>query len=236
MVTVEGTGMDPNVELKQQLALCIRMLEHAGIIDYNGHASVLLDGGRMLINIGASQRSRLTAADICTIDSDGQVVDGTPGKPPLEFHLHAGIYRARPDVKAVVHAHPTWSTYLSMTGTAYAPVYAQGALVHPLPVLDSPNSINNRAIADRLAATLGQRPAALMKSHGAVTVGKTLLEAFVLAVYMEENAHRQHMAMQIGTPYAFNDEELALCRDKLWSQALFQRAWDHFSAKLDAVR
>lgn len=208
------------------------MLEHSGIIDYNGHASMLLEDGRLLINIGSCQRSRLTTADICTIDPDGQVVDGTPGKPPLEFQLHAGIYRARADVKAVVHAHPQWSTLLSMTGIAYEPVYAQGSLVYPVPVLDSPNSINNRDMADRLAATLGERPAALMKSHGAVTVGKTLIEAFVLANYMEENARRQVMALQIGKPYAFNAQELALCRDKLWSEALFQRAWDHFHAKL----
>jgi ribulose-5-phosphate 4-epimerase/fuculose-1-phosphate aldolase len=185
----------------------------------------------MLINIGSCQRSRLTIEDICTIDMAGQVVEGA-GKPPLEFHLHAGIYRARPDVKAVVHAHPKWSTFLTMTGHAYEPVYAQGSLVYPVPLLDSPNSINNVAMADRLAATLGDRPAALMKSHGAVTVGKTLVEAFVLANYMEENAYRQYMAMQIGKPYAFNPQELALCREKLWSEALFQRAWDHFHAKL----
>ena len=217
---------------KQQLVACIRMLEASDIIDYNGHASIRLDDGRMLINIGSCQRSRLTTADICTIDMEGQVVDGAMGKPPLEFHLHAGIYRARPDVKAIVHAHPKWSTYLTMTGTAYAPVYAQGSLVYPVPVLDSPNSINNRVMADQLAATLGDRPAALMKSHGAVTVGKSIVEAFVLANYMEENAHRQYMAMQIGAPYAFNAQELALCREKLWNAALFQRAWDHFQGKL----
>lgn len=220
-------------ELKQQLVDAIRMLERADIIDYNGHASIRLDDGRMLINAGNCQRSRLTVADICTIDMDGQVVGAEAGKPPLEFHLHAGIYRSRPDVKAVVHAHPKWSTFLTMTGHAYAPVYAQGSLVHPVPVLDSPNSINNRAMAERLAATLGSRPAALMKSHGAVTVGASIVEAFVLANYMEENAHRQYMAMQLGTPYSFNEQELALCREKLWSPALFQRAWDHFRAKLD---
>jgi L-fuculose-phosphate aldolase len=223
--------LNSNLELKQQLVDCIRMLESQDIIDYNGHASILLDGGQMLINIGSCQRSRLTVDDICTIDMQGQVLGGS-GKPPLEFHLHAGIYRARPDVKAVVHAHPKWSTYLTMVGQAYAPVYAQGSLVYPVPVLDSPNSINNRVMADRLAATLGERPAALMKSHGAVTVGANIMEAFVLANYMEENAHRQYMALQIGKPYAFDAHELALCREKLWSPALFQRAWDHFRAKL----
>jgi L-fuculose-phosphate aldolase len=220
--------------LKQQLVDCIRMLEHQEIIDYNGHASIRLDDGRLLINAGNCQRSRLSVDDICTIDLDGQVEAGR-GKPPLEFHLHAGIYRARPDVRAVVHAHPRWSTVLTMAGKPYLPVYAQGSLVHPVPLLDSPNSINNRAMADRLAATLGDRPAALMKSHGAVTVGQTIVEAFVLAAYMEENAQRQFMAMQLGQPYVFDEEELALCRQKLWSQALFQRAWDHFRAKLPAL-
>jgi ribulose-5-phosphate 4-epimerase/fuculose-1-phosphate aldolase len=218
-------------EFKQQLVDCIRMLERSDIIDYNGHASIRLASDRMLINIGSCQRSQLKVGDICTIDMDGNVIEGN-GKPPLEFHLHAGIYRARADVKAVVHAHPKWSTFLTMTGHSYQPVYAQGSLVYPMPVLDSPNSINNRAMADRLAATLGARPAAMMKSHGAVTVGKDIVEAFVLANYMEENAYRQYMALQIGKPYSFNEQEVALCREKLWTESLFKRTWDHFRAKL----
>ena len=218
--------------LKQQLVDCIRMLEQSDIIDYNGHASILLDSGHMLINAGSCQRSCLTVDDICTIDMEGQVVDGGPFKPPLEFHLHAGVYRARSDVKAVVHAHPKWSTFLSMAGKPYLPVYGQGSLVYPMPVLDSPNSINNKVMADRLAATLGDRSAAMMKAHGAVTLGPNIVEAFVLANYMEENAYRQYMAMQIGQPYVFNDHELAMCREKLWNETLFKRAWDHFKAKL----
>ncbi|MEO8442602.1 MAG: class II aldolase/adducin family protein, partial [Betaproteobacteria bacterium] len=141
-------------ESKQQLVDCIRMLEQSDIIDYNGHCSIKLDDNRVLINIGSCQRSRLTVDDICTIDTEGKVVEGK-GNPPLEMHLHLGVYRARADVKAVVHAHPKWSTFLTMVGEAYQPVYAQGSLVYPLPLLDTPNSINNRAIADRLAATLG---------------------------------------------------------------------------------
>lgn len=218
-------------ELKQQLVDCIRMLERADIIDYNGHASIRLGDDRVLVNIGSCQRSRLTVEDICTIDFEGNVIDGK-GKPPLEFHLHVGIYRARDDVKAIVHAHPKWSTFLTMVGESYRPVYAQGSLVYPVPVLDSPNSINNRAMADRLAATLGERPAAMMKSHGAVTVGRDIVEAFVLANYMEENAYRQYMALQIGKPYSFSEEEAKLCREKLWNSSLFKRTWDHFRAKL----
>ncbi len=196
-----------HTELKQQLVDCIRMLEQSDIIDYNGHCSIRLDDC-VLINIGSCQRSRLTVDDICTIDLEANQIEGK-GNAPLERHLHCGIYRVRSDVKAIVHAHPKWSTFLTMVGESYKPVYAQGSLVHPVPLLDSPNSINNRAMADRLAATLGDRPAALMKSHGAVTVGKNIVEAFVLANYMEENAYRQYMALQIGKPYVFSEEEIA---------------------------
>ena len=231
IVTKDRKDAASEADLKQQLVDCIRMLERSDIIDYNGHCSIRLDADHMLINIGSCQRSKLTAADICTIDMEGNVIEGS-GKPPLEFHLHAGVYRARPDVKAVVHAHPKWSTFLTMTGHGYEPVYAQGSLVYPMPVLDSPNSINNRTMADRLAQTLGDRPAAMMKSHGAVTVGKTIVEAFVLANYLEENAYRQYMALQIGQPYVFTGEEVAQCREKLWNANLFTRTWDHFHAKL----
>ena len=217
---------------KQPLVDCIRMLEQSEIIDYNGHCSVRLDAERVLINIGSCQRSQLTVQDICTIDLEGRLLEGR-ANPPLECHLHCGVYRARADVGAVVHAHPKWSTFLTMVGAEYRPVFAQGSLLYPVPVLDSPNSINNRAMDDRLAATLGSRPAGLMKSHGAVTVGADIVEAFVLANYLEENAYRQYMAMQIGTPYAFSNEEMVLCREKLWNAGLFKRTWDHFRAKLD---
>src|SRR3989440_411953 len=195
----ERTDAVSLTELKQQLVDCIRMLERSDIIDYNGHCSVRVDDNRVFINIGSCQRSRLTVDDICTIDLEANQIEGN-GNAPLERHLHCGIYRVRPDVKAIVHAHPKWSTFLTMVGESYKPVYAQGSLVYPVPLLDSPNSINNRAMADRLAATLGERPAALMKSHGAVTVGKDIVEAFVLANYLEENAYRQYMALQIGRP------------------------------------
>ena len=216
---------------KQQLVQCIRMLERSGIVDYNGHASIRLPGDQILINIGNRMRSTLSVDDLCIIDFDGNLIDGD-GKPPLEFHLHAGVYKARPEAGSVIHCHPKWSTVLSTAGQEYLPVYAQGSLVYPLPVLDSPDSINNIKMATALTDTLGDRPAALMKAHGAVTLGETIIDAFVLMNYLEDNAERQYMAAQIGIPYSFTQAELDLCREKLWTASLFQRTWDHFSAKM----
>src|SRR4030081_2169299 len=160
-------------DVKQQLVDCIRMLEQSDIIDYNGHCSVRLDENRFLINIGSCQRSLLTVEDLCIVDLEANQLEGK-GNAPLERHLHCGIYRVRPDVKAIVHAHPKWSTFLTMVGASYQPVYAQGSLVHPMPLRDSPNSINTRAMGERLPATLRGPPPAPVESARAGTVGQEI--------------------------------------------------------------
>ena len=68
--------MSGTPQQKEQLVRCIRMLERSGIMDYNGHASTRLGDGRMLTNIGSSQRSRLTVDDLCIIDFEGNVIEG----------------------------------------------------------------------------------------------------------------------------------------------------------------
>ena len=217
--------------MKQQLVDAIRMLERAGIIDHNGHCSARRDASSFFINTGASVRGALTANDIVTVDLDGNLIEGTE-RQPLEYHIHSEIYRARPDVNSVMHTHPQWSTFLTMTGVKYKPVYAQGVLLGDIPLMDSPLSVNTKPMGEKLAATIGGGPAALLKAHGAVTVGRDVVEAFVLAAYLEENAYRQYMAMQIGDPYVFSEVEQQACREKLWSANLFKKTWDHYYSKL----
>jgi ribulose-5-phosphate 4-epimerase/fuculose-1-phosphate aldolase len=217
--------------VKQQLVDAIRMLERAEIIDHGGHCSARRDAGSFYINSGASVRGALTTDDIVIADLDGNLVEGT-AKPPLEFYIHSEIYRARPDVNAVMHTHPRWSTLLSMVGAPYKPVYAQGVLLGDIPVMDSPLSVNNRAMGEKLAATLGSSRAAMLKAHGVVVVGADIVESFALAAYIEENARRQYMAMQIGVPYVFSEAEQQACRKNLWSAALFKKTWDHYYSKL----
>jgi ribulose-5-phosphate 4-epimerase/fuculose-1-phosphate aldolase len=203
--------------MKQQLVDAIRMLERAGYIDHNGHCSARRDANSFYINSGASVRGALTTDDIVTSDLAGNLVEGT-ARPPLEYHIHSEIYRARPDVNAVMHTHPQWSTFLTMTGVKYQPVYAQGVLLGDIPLMDSPH--------------LGRGPAVLLKAHGVVVVGADIVECFALAAYVEENAYRQYMAMQIGEPYVFSEAEQKASREKLWTASLFKKTWDHYRSKL----
>ena len=130
--------------MKQQLVDAIRMLERAAIIDHNGHCSARRDANAFYINSGASVRGALTVDDIVTVDLDGNLVEGS-ARPPLEFHIHSEVYRARPDVNAVMHTHPQWSTFLTMVGAPFKPVYAQGVLLGDIPLMDSPLSVNTKA-------------------------------------------------------------------------------------------
>ena len=217
--------------MKQLLADAIRMLARANIVDHSGHGSVRRDAESFFINSGASTRGALTPDDIVCVDFGGNLVDGR-AKPPLEFHIHSEIYRARPDVGAVMHTHPQWSTFLTMVGSPYKVVYAQGALLGGVPLVDSPLSVNTRPMGEKVAVALGAGQAVLLKSHGAVVVAPDIIECFALAAYLEENAYRQYMAMQIGDPYVFSEAEQQAFRERLRTPSLFKKTWDHYHSKL----
>ena len=226
--TTDTTTMD---ELRRSLALALAMLEREDIIDFNGHFSARLQGGRgLLINAGDSVRSRIQVADFIEIGFDGKPLAGVR-TPPMEFHLHAQIYLARPDVHAGVHTHPRWSTVLSTSGHRWQPVTMQAAVLGAVPTFEKTASINSAALGAEVAAFLGPAKAALMFRHGAVSVAASVLDAFVQAIYLEENAHRQYLSLQIGLPQFLSEDECATIGRNLSRPVLLQKVWDYHAAK-----
>ncbi|MGZ5038871.1 MAG: class II aldolase/adducin family protein [Usitatibacter sp.] len=219
-------------ELKKTLADALRMLEAAEVIDFNGHMSCRVPGSEhILINAGKSVRSRITPADIIEIDMDGAPVEGDV-VPPMEFHIHTEIYRRRPDVNAVAHTHPLWSTLFSMVGETVQPVTMQAAVMGPVQSFAKTASINRKELAVELAQALGPHRVVMLKSHGAVVVGADIVEAFVLAIYLEETAKRQYMARALGTPYALAAAEVEKIGANLGKPHLLRKVWDFHHAKL----
>jgi L-fuculose-phosphate aldolase len=220
------------LELRKQLADALTMFERAEVIDFNGHMSCRLPGTpHILINAGKSVRSKLTAADIVAIDMDGKPV-GHDVVPPMEFHLHTEIYRRRPDVNAVAHTHPLWSTLFSMTGERVLPVTMQAAVMGPIQLFDKTASINEKRLGEELAAALGPHHVVMLKSHGAAVVGADIVEAFVMGIYLEETARRQYMARALGTPYALTAAEVEKIGANLRKPHLLRKVWDYHHAKL----
>jgi len=217
---------------KQMLVDAILMMERAQIIDFNGHFSARLPGsGHMLINSGKSVRSALTVDDIVTVDMDGKLIEGD-AVPPMEFHIHSEIYRRRPDVNAVVHVHPLWSTLFSMAGQPVLPVIMQAAVLGEIRQFPKTASINTQPLGRELAETLGEHRVIMLKSHGAVATGADIIEAFVLGVYLEETAQRQYMASQLGSPSVLSAEQIQLISRNLWKPNLLRKVWDYHYGKL----
>lgn len=224
-------------DLRRTLCIALAMLEREQIIDFNGHFSARLpaadgaDGaGGLLINAADSVRSRIAVEDFIAIDLDGRPLDGTR-TPPMEFHLHAQIYRARPDVMAVVHTHPRWSTALTTAGHAWQPVTMQAAVLGAVAIFPKTASINSAALGAEVAALLGAGKTALMHRHGAVSVAASIEVAFVQAVYLEDNAERQHQALQIGTPQPLSAAECDAIGRNLSRPMLLQKVWDYHLGK-----
>ncbi len=217
---------------RTKLIQAISLLEKLGIIDFNGHFSTRLSDGKILINTGASVRCNLTDSDFVIVNMQGEISDGDPA-PPAELPLHLAVYQSRPDVASVVHCHPKWSTLLSSTGQQYQVTMPQGAILGDVPIFDSPMSVNNDKIASAVAKKLGDGKAALLKAHGSVVTGNDILEATVLAIYLELNAERQVQGRLLGEPYIFSDEEAESLKKGLTKRGLFEKCWNFYIAKFN---
>ena len=234
ITTTTGRAADMALaDLRARLALALRMLERQGIIDFNGHFSARLPDGRagLLINAADSVRSAIRAQDFIAIDFEGRPLEGDR-TAPMEFHLHAQVYLARPDVQAVVHTHPRWSTVLTTVGQPWLPVTMQAAVLGEVRTFPRTASINSAALGRELAEFLGGGKAALLRRHGALSVAGSVEDAFVQAVYLEENAQRQHLALQVGTPEPLDAAECAAIGRNLARPALLRKVWDYHAAKV----
>ena len=219
-------------DLRRQLADALSMMERAEVIDFNGHMSCRIPGTEhILINSGKSVRSSLAPEDIIAIDLDGKPLEGDV-VPPMEFPLHSAIYRRRPDVNAVAHTHPLWSTLFSSVGQPVLPVTMQAAVMGPVQAFAKTASINRRDLAEELAQALGPHRVIVLRSHGAVTVGADVVEAFVLAIYLEETARRQYLARSLGEPRILTAEEVETIGTNLRRPHLLQKVWDYHHARL----
>jgi ribulose-5-phosphate 4-epimerase/fuculose-1-phosphate aldolase len=123
------------------------------------------------------------------------------GTIPLEATIYTETFRARPDVNAIVHAHPPMCVALSLADRPVAGVHMQSARYGAgVPIYPHPIFIIDEAEGQDLAKALGQAPAVTIKGHGIVTVGRSIDDACINAMYMERTAKLQAMAHALGYP------------------------------------
>ena len=205
--------------LIDDLVAANRILADQGVVDGYGHVSLRhpADPQRYLMSRSIAPEL-VTAGDVMEYDLDSTAVDARGRTSYLERFIHGEIYRVRPDVKAVVHNHSPSVIPFGVSTAPLRPLYHMSAFLGGgVPVFDikvaagQPTDmlVRTPALGRALAQTLGDRPVALMRGHGAVVVGDSLPRVVFRSVYTEVNARLQAQAMALGGPVTYLDDEEA---------------------------
>jgi HCOMODA/2-hydroxy-3-carboxy-muconic semialdehyde decarboxylase len=223
--------------LLEDLVAANRILAALEIVDGYGHVSVRHDKDPNRYFIARSVAPELvTAADILELDLDSKPVDGRSQKMYLERFIHGEIYKARPDAKAVVHHHAASVIPFGVSTVPLRPLYHMAAFIGAgVPIFDirkvagdTDMLVRTPELGGALARTLGDRPAVLMRGHGAVVVGDSLAQAVGRSYYLQVNAKLQAQAMALGTDVTYlNDAEAARAE----GFGGYERAWELWKRK-----
>jgi L-ribulose-5-phosphate 4-epimerase len=223
-------------EAKQKVATAGQILFRLGMVDYLGHTSARSETG-IVIKPKHSPTIRgmnkLSADDMVVVDADGQLIHGSD-RPPSEVHIHTEIYKARPDVNAVVHTHQHAATIL---GIIEQPIHP---LLHiPSSYVDADDVqlwpcaslVTDPGLGAELAASLGQSTFCHLQGHGIVAVGATVEDAVVNAVMLEELSHANMAVLATGKePRLISKDELAGLRKH---RGPVRGRWEYFKQLLE---
>ena len=185
------------LELRRQLVDCCRILAATGCVrEITGNVSARLPGtNEMLLRCRRPNDPGVEFTildDIRRLNIEGrgwEIVDGY--ELPGEFAIHSEIYRARPEVNAVVHGHPRASLLCGIVGLPFQPVvgaYDPGMLdlaLNPVPVFPRAVLIRTPELGRQLVEAMGTAKVCLLRGHGVVTVGASVPEATMRAVKLE---------------------------------------------------
>ena len=224
----------------EDLACAYRILAEHGVIDGYGHVSVRSerDPGRYLLARSLAPEL-VTEADVMEYDLDSAPLDPRGRESVRERFIHGEIYRARPEVQAVVHNHSPSVIPFGVTTAALRPIFHMAAFVgEGVPTFEIRDAqegtdllVKTPYLGQALARTLGTHPAALMRGHGAVVVGENLPRAVGRSIYLEINARLQAQAMAIagsaGKITYLDDREVAASTPV----QDYGRAWQLWRAK-----
>ena len=203
-----------NEELLDDLVAANRILAEYGVIDAYGHVSIRSpDEPKRFLLARAIAPETVQREDILEYDLDAQALDARGRDSVNERFIHSEIYRARPDVIAVVHNHSPSVVPFSVTGVKMRALFHMASFIgEGLPNFEirkakkgSDLLVRTPQLGAALAKTLGKRPAALMRGHGSVVIGENLQRAVGRSIYLEMSARMQMQALLLSKRITFLD-------------------------------
>lgn len=198
--------LDAIQAIKDKMVMVCKILQTQGVIDGYGHVTARLDDGRIL-STPHMPPGKVAVRDLITIAADGEKLEGT-GDPNGETAMHTSIYKARPDVQAILHYHADELIAVAATGEGIKVLSNAGVhFYRGTPIYDSPLLIRNSQLGDKVAATLGDRSAVLLRGHGGTVVASGLDQLVRLGLDLVRAARLQIMAAPLGALKTHSREE-----------------------------
>lgn len=225
--------MDGDDRLRADLLTGFHILDEGGQNSgIAGHLTARLPEGRGLLGHRYGLAfDEVRAVDILAADFELETGSDDRVSPSLAFHV--SVYRARPDVGAVVHTHGFHALALGAAGARFRPVYQSALMllddVQPYDRYDG--IIENAEVGARMAEALGDGRVLALRNHGIVAVGRDLREAVCAAVIYEENCAIQLAAMVAGELVSLEGPEAAQARDFLASEKVVAMRWRQLARK-----
>ena len=226
----------PNPSQIAELVLANHMLTDEGVLDSYGHVSVRDERNPEHFFLARHLPAGVvTAADILEYDMDTKPVRDTGAVGYSERFIHGEIYKMRPDVKSIIHFHAPDIIPFGVTGVPLRPMtHMAGFLPQVVPIFEIRKFgfkdllIRNNEEGRALAQTLGDKPTALMRGHGAVVVAPSLHVVAGRAYYMMINARTQIQAMAMSKKVVYMTADEA---ETVAAQDGFERAWTLWASK-----
>lgn len=193
--------MKPSLpQVKREILQAGKRLYDRGYIASNdGNISARLDAKRVLITPTRMSKGFMKADDLAVIDLEGRRISGKR-KPSSEMFLHLGIYRHRPDVMSVCHAHPPYATAFAVAGRSFESHVLPEVVINlgnvPLVPYGTPGT---EEFFTPLLPFLPSYDAFLLANHGALTIGVDVVSAYHKMETLEHYAHILFLAEQLGT-------------------------------------
>ena len=179
--------------VKEKMVLVCKVFQQQRLVDGYGHVTARLPDNRIL-STPLMPPGKVALRDLIILDMQGNKVEG-PGEPNGETPMHTSIYKARPDVQSILHYHPDELVAVSVAGVGVKVVANCGVhFYRGIPIFDSPTLIRTEALGDRVAETLGDRNAVLLRGHG----GTALDNLMRLGINLVRTARIQIMAASLG--------------------------------------
>jgi len=196
-------------ELRRDLVRFSKWLYRLGFMPgTSGNLSARLDQDRLLVTPTGVSKYLLKAGDLVIVDLEGRQLAGAR-KVTSEVSMHLAVYRLRDDIDAVIHAHPPLATAFACAGRALDEMLCQEAVMTLGVVpLAKYATTGTDEVAASLVPLVAGHEAILLANHGAVSYGKTLLDAFLKMETIEHLAHIHLVAHQLGTAQTLNADQV----------------------------